>query len=254
MKKQETIAVVLLLTVISMSAITGSQAFANDIQPVMDAITEARWEVVHVSEGAFSMYFTGGGLCMIENGSTISFAVSEIEDDVGGLLSIGNVSVITNDTEVSRDLVLGIGIFSTFEPGLFVQVGSGDIALLNESAFSAAERVSGNYMNGTISSMYDNVTIGDNEYETIIFDYVQDAPIAGNPQRTQLIYDVNTGVLLYANTSYWLGEGFAPYWLEFEFVEIVHKAVIDPPILLLPILIGTTILVFLIIAIVSKRR
>ncbi len=254
MKKKDIAAVVLLLTVISMSAITRSQAFANDIQPVMDAITEVNWEVIHVSEGAFSMYFTGGGMCTIENGSIISFVVSEIEDDVGGLLTIGNVSAITNDTEVSRDLVLGIGIFSTFEPGLFVQVGSGDIALLNESAFTAAERVSGNYMNGTISSLYDNVTIGDVEYEAIIFDYVQDPSIAGNPQQTQLIYDVNTGVLLYANTSYWLGEGFAPYWLEFEFIEIVHKGVIDPPIPLLPILIGTIVLVLLIIVIVAKRR
>jgi len=254
MRKKEVVTIALLVALISMSAITGSQAFANDIQPVLDATTEIRWEVTHASAGTFSMYFTGGGICTIENGSTMSFTVSEVEEDVGGLLVIGNVSVITNDTDVSRDLVLGIGIFSAFEPGLFVEVGSGDIAQLNESAYTAAERVSGNYMNGTISSLYDNVTISDNEYEAIILDYVQDTPMAGNPQRTQLIYDVNTGVLLYANTSYWLGEGFEPYWLEFQFVEIAHEGVIPPTIYLYTIIIATVIVVLFLIRVVYKKR
>lgn len=254
MKKREIVAVALLFAIISMGAITGNQAFANNIKPVQDATTEVKWEVIHATTEPFSMYFTGGGICTIESGSTISFTVSEVEEDVGGLLAIGNVTAIANDTDVSRDLVLGIGVFSAFEPGLFVKVGSGNIAQLNESAYTAAERVSGNYMNGTISSSFDNITIGDNEYEAISFDYVQDTPFAGNPQRTHLVYDVNTGVLLYANTSYWLGEGFNPYWLEFQFVEIAHEGVIPPPIFLYTITIATVIVVLLVIMIITKRR
>ena len=254
MRKREIVAVTLLFAVLSMSIIIGSQAFANDIEPVLDATTEVKWEVIHASAEPFSMYFTGGGICAIENESAISFTVSEVEEDVGGLLAIGNVTVIANDTDVALDLVLGIGVFSAFEPGLFVKVGSGDITQLNESAYSTAERVSGNSMNGTISSLYDNVTIGDNEYEAIIFDYVQDTPAGGDPQRTHLVYDVNTGVLLYANTSYWLGEGFNPYWLEFQFVEIAHEGVISPPIFLYTIIIVTVIVVLLVIMIITKRR
>ena len=228
-------------------------AYAVDIQPVEDASTVAKWEVTHAPESAFSMYFTGAGNCLIENGSTISFSVGSIDEDVEGFLSVGNVSILTNDTDVARDLVLGVGIFSPFEPGLFVKVGVSNIDALNTSAFAASARVSGNFMNGTMISTYENVTIGEIEYETIIFDYEQDTPFAGNPQKTRLIYDIASGVLLYANTSYWFGEGFEPYWLEIEFLEIAHEGGYLPPESLYIIAIASVILILLIIMIARKR-
>jgi len=253
MSKKTIIAVTFLLAVLIMNTIGGSMAYAADIQPVQDASTVAKWEVTHAPESAFLMYFTGAGNCLIENGSTISFSVGNIDVDVEGFLSVGNVSILANDTNVARDLVLGVGIFSPFEPGLFVKAGAGNIDALNESAFTAAARVSGNFMNGTMTSVYENMTIGENEYETIIFDYEQDTPFAGDPQRTRLIYDIASGVLLYANTSYWFGEGFEPYWLEFEFTEIAHDGVILPPTSLYPIIIASVIVILLIVMIVRKR-
>ena len=187
-----------------MNAVTGSMAFASDIQPVQDASTVVKWEVTHAPESAFVMYFTGAGNCLIDSETTMSFTVGNVNEDESGLLNVGNVSILTNDTDVSRDLVLGVGIFSTFESGLFVKTGVTNIATLNDSAYAAAARVSGNFMNGTMSSTYENVTIGEVEYEAITFDYEQDTPFAGDPQRTQLTYDITSGVLLYANTSYWL--------------------------------------------------
>lgn len=228
-------------------------AFALDIHPVQDASTVVKWEVTHAPESAFSMYFTGAGNCLIESESTMSFTVSDINEDVTGLLSIGNVSILTNDTDVGRDLVLGVGIFSPFEPGLFVKAGASNIDLLNDSAFTAAARVSGNFMNGTMSSIIENITIGGVEYEAITFDYEQDTPFAGDPQQTRLIYDITTGVLLYANSSYWFGEGFEPYWLEIEFIEIAHEGGYLPPTTLYPILIATVIIILLIVMILRKR-
>jgi len=253
MRKKEIFAVTFLLAVFSMNMITGSMAYAQDIHPVQDANTVVKWEVTHAPESAFSMYFTGAGNCLIDNESTISFTVGSINDDVSGLLSVGNVSIMTNDTDVSRDLVLGVGIFSLFEPGLFVKAGASNIDILNESAFAAAARVSGNFMNGTMISTYENVTVGQVEYEAITFDYVQDTPFAGDPQRTRLTYAIATGVLLYANTSYWFGEGFEPYWLEIEILEITLEGGNYPPAELYPILIASIIVILLIVMIVRKR-
>ncbi|MGY5859309.1 MAG: hypothetical protein RTU63_08060 [Candidatus Thorarchaeota archaeon] len=243
----------LLITLFTMNTISGSMAYANDIYPVQDASTTVKWEVTHAPESTFSMYFSGAGNCLIENGSIMTFSVGEINEDIEGLLRIGNVSILTNDTDVARDLVLGVGIFSAFEPGLFVKAGASNIDALNESAFTVAARVSDNFMNGTMTSAYENVTIDENEYEAIIFDYEQDTPFSGDPQITRLIYDTNSGVLLYANTSYWFGTGFEPYWLEFEFIEIVHEGGYLPPTSLYPILIASVIVILLIVMILRKR-
>ncbi len=254
MSKKPIIVVTFLIALLSISAIGRSMAYANDIQPVQDASTVAKWEVTHAPESAFSMWFTEGGNCLIEDGSTISFSVGNINEDVEGLLSVGNVSILTNDTDVARDLVLGIGIFSPFEPGLFVKVGASNIDALNDSAYAAAARVDQFSMNGTMISTYENVTIGETEYETITLDYEQDPTGAGDPQRTRLIYDITSGVLLYANTSYWFGfNNTTPYWLEIEFIEISHDGGYLPPTSLYPILIASVIIILLIVMIVRKR-
>ena len=253
MSKKKYISIAFLFAIVTISSFGGTMAYADDIQPVQDASTTVKWEVTYAPESTFSMYFTGAGNCLIENGSTISFSVGNIAEDVEGLLSIGNVSILANDTNVARDLVLGVGIFSPFEPGLFVKAGSSNINALNDSAFTAAARVSGNFMNGTMTSAYENVTIGENEYESIILDYEQDTPFAGDPQRTRLIYDIATGVLLYTNTSYWFGEGFEPYWIEFEFLEISHDGGYLPPTSFYPIIIASVILILLILMILRKR-
>jgi hypothetical protein len=252
MRKKAIIVVTFLLAVLTLSSFSGTIAYANDIQPVLDASTVAKWEVLHAPDSVVNMYFTAGGKCLVEDGSTVSFSVGNIDEDVEGLLRVGNVSILTNDTDVSRDLVLGIGIFTSFEPGLFVKVGASNLDALNESAFATAARVDNNPMNGTITSVYENVTIGENEYEAITFDYEQDSQIVGDPQKTRLIYDINSGILLYANTSYWFGEGSEPYWLQMEFIEIAHVGFL-PPIALSTIVIASTIIILLVVAIVRKR-
>ena len=253
MRKKEIFAFTVLFAMLSMNMITGSGAYAVDIYPVLDASTVVIWDVTGTPESAFSMYFTGAGNCRIETDSIMTFAVGDINEEVSGLLSIGNVSIQANDTDVARDLVLGVGIFSPFEPGLFVKVGANNIDAMNDSAFTAAARVSGNFMNGTMSSLYENMTLHGIEYETITFDYVQDSPFAGDPQRTRLTYDIATGILLIANTSYWFGEGFERYWLEIEFLEITHGGIFPPTELYL-ILISGVIIIVLIVMFVQKRK
>lgn len=253
MKKKEIFAFTILIAVLSMNMIVGGMAYALDIQPAEDRTTVVNWQVTQAPETAFNMYFTGAGNCLIEADSTMSFTVGDINEDVVGLLNIGNVSILANDTDVARDLVLGVGIFSAFLPGLFVKTGVSNFNDLNSSAYASAERVSGNWMNGTMISSYDNVTIGDTEYESIIFDYEQDTPYAGDPQRTRLSYDIATGILLYANTSYWFGGNFTPYWLEIEFQEITYSSTL-PPLDIYIVIIASVIVVVLIIMVVRRRK
>ncbi len=253
MKKKDIFAVTILIAVLSMNMIVGSMAYALDIHPAEDRTTIVNWQVTQAPQTAFNMYFTGAGYCLIEADSTLSFTVGDINDDVEGLLNIGNVSIMTNDTDVARDLVLGVGIFSVFEPGLFVETGVSNFNDLNASAYTSAERISGNWMNGTMTSSYGNVTIGDSEFEAITFDYEQDSPFAGDPQRTRLIYDITTGVLLYANTSYWFGEGSEPYWLEIEFLEITYSGPF-PITTIYYIIIASIIVTILIVLVVRQRK
>lgn len=248
MKKQEIFAFTILIVVLSMNMIVGSMAYALDIHPAEDRTTIVNWQVTQSPQTAFNMYFTGAGYCLVEADSTLSFTVGDINDDVEGLLNIGNVSIMTNDTDVARDLVLGVGIFSAFEPGLFVETGVSNFNDLNASAYTSAERISGNWMNGTMTSSYGNVTIGDSEFEAITFDYEQDSPFAGDPQRTRLIYDITTGVLLYANTSYWFGDPFEPYWLEIEFLEIAIEGIYTSwPVVFYPVIVASIIISFIIV-------
>ncbi len=247
MKKKEIFAFTILIAVLSMNMIVGSMAYASDIQPAEDRTTIVKWQVTHAPLSAFNMFSTGPVNCLIEADTTLSFTVGEINEDVEGLLNIGNVSIMANDTDVARDLVLGVGWFSPFLPGLFVEIGVSNFNDLNSSAYASAESV----LNGTMTSSFSNVTIGDIEFEAITLDYEQDTPDVGDPQRTRLIYDITTGILLYANTSYWFGEGFESYWLEIEFLDITYSSTF-PPLTIYYVIIA--IIIVGIIAIVMRQR
>ena len=164
----------------------------------------------------FSMFFTGGGYCAVENGSSMGFGISGVNDDVFGSLTLGNVTVATNDTMVALDLTLGL--WPSWLTGLFVEVGEENIDDLNETAYAAAERVSGNWMNGTMSSYYENITIAQTEYTCIVFDYEQDPP---GTQVTHLAYALATGILVEADTS------VTAYQLKVTLYEIGNPTPVD---------------------------
>jgi hypothetical protein len=151
----------------------------------------------------FTLWYTGGGYCAIENGSTMVFDISDVNLDVFGTLNIGNVTVQANDTMVALDLTLGI--WPNFLPGLFIEVGQQKIDTLNESAYAAADRVLGNWMNGTITSRYENISVGNVLQECIVFDYEQDLP---GTQVTHLAYSLVTGILVEADTSVTFGSTY----------------------------------------------
>ncbi|MHA1934989.1 MAG: hypothetical protein ACW97A_06870 [Candidatus Thorarchaeota archaeon] len=204
---------------------TSVSGVPNDYSPVLvpgpGDHTIVTWNVIATPETPFSLFFSGQGAWIAESGSKMNFSINEVNDYVEGELQLGNISIVSNDTDIAKDLVLGVGVFGerAWLPGFVVEIGQDNFDSLNETAYASASRVAGNYMNGTMTSSYGQRTVSGVIYESIFFEYVQDDTGFGEPQRTQLAYDMNTGILIWANTSFRFD---VPYHLEFELQSYIY--------------------------------
>jgi hypothetical protein len=213
----------LLFAVMVCIGLIGSNVSAavEDYSPILTPPNEnavLTWNVIESPEVPFSFFWTGEGYWVAESGSQMVFEVSEVyDDDVEGSLILGNASLSANNSEIAMDLAIGVWGLTQWMPGLVVKIGNENFNTLNSTAFAAAERVSGNFLNGTMNSSYEVLTIGDGTYDCIVFDYVQDTPLFGDAQLTRLAYDIGTGVLVFCNTSYSFG---TPYSFVLEIASL----------------------------------
>lgn len=244
MKEKNTLILVVILLTLFVNTTPQSDGFATGIQ----TSTNYRWHVKTAPSVGFS-FFMNDGAWIAENDSMMMFRVNNVGEDIEGVLTIGNTSLTTTDTNISIDLTLGVWGFTAWLPGLFVKVGQSNIDSLNETAYAAAERVQDNYLNGTMTSRYDNITIDSISMECIIFDYEQDSTAFGEPQVTHLAYDLDTGVLVEARTSYWWGAPSPLYILE---LELDLSASVNPPFILFGL--GAAVIVALVVIVVARRR
>lgn len=251
MRKQAVLAIAILGAILTTGIVGDVAAFAVEISPAMDRTTAINWRIKQAPHTVTNAYWSNGGFWQAEEDETMRFLVGDADDDITGELQIGNMTVITNDTMIARDLTLGVWGNVEFSPGLIIKVGNSDVEELNATAYASAERVIWNYLNGTMLSYYGNLTLGDTEYSCIVFEYQQDSTAAGTPQYTKLIYSTSTGVLLYANTSYHFGEPFEPYEFEIEFINIVYAGTMPIPLIALVIVVLVTVVLVVLIA--TKR-
>jgi len=228
----------------------GLTTIATGYSTYIDNETVITWNVEKITN--FTMWYTEGGYCAALNDSTMEFSASNVDDEVSGTLSIGNVSVATNDTMIALDLTLGV--WPDWLPGLIIEVGQNNINTLNETAYAAAERIAGNWMNGTMVSKYENITIGLRTEECIVFDYLQDSP---GTQVTHLAYSLSSGVLVEANTTVTFT---STYLLVVSLSSINNPTIVDltpppfPGIILAGIIGGGLIAVIVLIFIQISRR
>lgn len=245
MKRRIVLPMVVLLLMLSTSAIVVKANYSSYIEDQ----TLITWKVREVTN--FTMWYTGGGYCAAVNGSEMEFQITNLSNDVSGLLSLGNVSVESNNTMIALDLTLGV--WPGWLPGLVVEVGENNIHALNDSAYAAAERVAGNWMNGTIVSKYENITVGTSEDECIVFDYQQDPP---GTQVTHLAYSLTSGVLVEANTTVTFASTYILV-LSLESLEnptAVDLTVNQPPIIALIGIIGGVTFAVLMIAFIRRKN
>ena len=253
MNRTSVVTAAVLALVVTLSIGGETTAFAVEISPAMDRTTIVNWRILQTPQNATNAYWSNGGFWHAEEDGIVSFVVGNVQADITGELRLGNMTVTTNDTMIARDLALGVWGIAEFSPGLFIKIGSDYIAELNNTAYAAAERVAWNYLNGTMLSHYDNVTLDETEYACIVFEYQQDPTAAGTPQHTTLTYSVSTGVLIHANTSYHFGDPFEPYGLEIEFLSVDYTGNLPST------LVGLTIVMFacvvaVVLVIMRKRK
>ncbi len=248
MNKKLTLVLVIALFMISTTKTPQASGYSSDI--VIGSTIE--WRVDAAPSAAFNMFYTGGGGWIAENESSMTLTIENVGEDVGGLFEIGNVTVVANDTEIAKDLTLGVwGTPTEWWPGLIVDVGQFSIESLNATAFASAERVAGNYLNGTMTSHYDNFSVGNVLMECIVFDYEQDPSGFGEPQLTHLVYSIGSGLLVEASTSYSFG---IPYNLEISLVDSSLPPV-NPISELYPVILaGALIAVVVMVYVIVSRR
>ena len=252
MNRESVVAAAALVLVLTMSIGGEVKAFAVEISPAMDRTTTVNWRMIRTPQNATNAYWSYGGFWQAEEDGIMSFVVADAQADITGELRLGNMTVTTNDTMIARDLTLGVWGIVEFSPGLFIEIGNSHIQELNDTAYASAQRVAWNYLNGTMLSHYDNVTLGETEYECIVFEYQQDQTAAGTPQHTTLVYSTSTGVLVHANTSYHFGDPFEPYGFEIEFMSVDYADNLPG------LLIGLTVVILvcaaaIVLVIVRKR-
>lgn len=246
--RRKTLTIMVLLCMLSITWTPRVIGYSQDI--TIGSIIE--WSVDAAPAEPFNMFYSEGGFWLAENGSSMTFQIQSIGEDIVGQLSIGNVTVIANDTEIAKDLTFGVwGTPTEWWPGLIVDVGQQNIENLNATAFASAERVLGNYLNGTMMSYYDNISIGMTLIECIIFDYEQDPTGFGDPQITHLAYSVADGLLVEARTRYSFG---VPYNLQIMLVSSgtpTDNSIFSPfPLILLGALLAAIVIIYVIL---SKR-
>ncbi len=202
-----------LATLLSVNSVHAQTTFDTNLT----ANTQITWNVIDAPEQAFALYISGTNKWLAEDESQLIFTIQTIDEDITGQITLGNMTWVANDTTLAMDLTIGIWGLTPFLPGFFIEVGEENIESLNETAFSSAERVLGNYLNGTMESYFENSTINGVAYQTIVFSYVQDDTSFGEPQTTELYYDISNGVLVKCRTTYSFG---VPYVLELELDSI----------------------------------
>jgi hypothetical protein len=208
-------------------AVITPTGYSPNLTPRVSVSTRIAWTVEDAPNIAFALFWSGTGAWVAEKDSQMIFDVTRVDDDIEGELTLGNTTWTSNDTEIAMDLILGVWGLTPWFPGLIVETGDTSIEDLNQTAYASAERVAGNYLNGTMESSHGEVVVHGTSYDCIIFEYEQDSVSFGEPQLTMLAYDLVTGVMVKANTSYSFG---TPYSLILE-LEGIYVPSVDPTFL-----------------------
>jgi hypothetical protein len=208
MKPQFLMTLAMLVIILQPTLVLTASGYSTVLQPQEYGNTVITWSVIDAPEHSFGWWgpdFVFVGNWLATDGSKMTFEVTRIGESgtyLTGSLSLGNLTITTNNTEIANNLILGLSGLTTWFPGLVIPIGEGSIQTQNQTAYAAAARVPGNWLNGTVESWYENLTVSGTEYDCIAWNFTQDPTLYGKPQTTYLAYDLATGVLVECNTTY----------------------------------------------------
>lgn len=254
MKTSKLMSLVLILMIITPILITTASGYNANIRPAEEGNTTITWNIIDAPEFTFSWWGPGFvfiGNWIADDASEMTYEITQIgnsDEYITGDLVLGNLSLTTNNTEVANNLILGVSGQTSWNPGLVIPISGDNVQTQNHTAYAAAERVQGNWGNGTIESWYETIAVGGIEYSCIVWNYTQDTPSYGEPQLTYLAYDLTTGVLVRCNSTFKFD---FPYVFVLELDNILYPQ----NIVVLTLLIGVaSLVVVLLIAIIIVRK
>jgi len=247
MKEKCLLAAFILATIIHGGGTFISNDYGAILIPNIWGNTEITWRVADCPSAPFSLYWSGNGYWLAQPDSRMTLTVLAVGQDIEGIITLGNRTWRANDTDLAKDLALGVWGLTAWLPGLIVKTGEGDLNDLNETAFESAQRLAGNYLNGTMSSHRGVVEVSGVAYNCLVFDYEQDETSYGEPQRTYLAYDTGTGLLVRGNTTYSFG---TPYRLSIEFSSVYTPASV---ILTVTVVFSVGVVIVLLVCVIKRR-
>ena len=150
--------VIPILTLLVLFApVAASGDYSNILDPTPFGNSTVTWRVIDAPEVPFSFFWAGSENWFAVAESIMSFTILDVGDDILGELTLGNVTLTGNDTDIAKDLTLGVWGNTEFHPGLFIKISISDVVELNHTAYAAAARTLGNYLNGTMVSAFEEV-------------------------------------------------------------------------------------------------
>jgi len=175
--------------------------YAPQLYPDAFSTSKIHWRITNVTDAAVEFGYGSGTFWHAQAGQALSFEIQGIvNDELTGLLTIGNLTLPANDSRIAAELVFSIW---PWFPGL---VSNRDWNAVDQAATEAA---SGFWMNGTLDILEGLST------KT----YVYHQGPWGN-QNTTLIYDTNSGILLSAYTEFFFQND---YHLGIDFIALTQN-------------------------------
>ncbi|MFW9830536.1 MAG: hypothetical protein ACFFD8_01995 [Candidatus Thorarchaeota archaeon] len=222
----------LLITHVSSQSIAAQQlVYSPELYPSPFNITKLHWQITNVTEERVEFGFGTGHYWQAQTGQVLAFQIHEISNnEVYGLLNIGNLTLFNNNSRIAAELVLSIW---PWFPGLVSHL---DWVTVDQAATEAATSY---FMNGSLEIR--------TSLDTKSYIYHQ-GPL-GN-QNTSLVYDLHTGILLAGYTEFFF---LNDYHLGIELITITRT-----PTTLPSLVFNATLLVVLlssiIIFVITNRR
>ncbi len=161
----------------------GTVTYSEIVTPTPFLTPRLEWIITNVTAEAVEWGWGTGDYWQASVGQRIIFTIDEIKaNEVHGMLSIGNLTLLTNDSRLAAELTLSIW---PWFPGLISHL---DWAAVDQNASSAAT----GWMEGSLEIQTTETT------KT----YTYHQGIFGN-QNTTLVYDLYTGLLKAAYTEFY---------------------------------------------------
>jgi hypothetical protein len=170
--------------------------YAQGLHPNALSTPKLHWRITNVTSEVVEFGFGSGAFWKTRAGQPLTFEIQEItNDELYGLFTIGNLTMLANDTRIAGELTFSIW---PWFPGLVSHL---DWTNVDQDATDAA---SGYFLNGSLDITTTPTT------KTYVY---HQGPF-GN-QNTTLVYDISSGILLSAYTEvFFLND----YHLGIEFI------------------------------------